>query len=315
MMRVLRVIARPDSNASRAYRKAIGRPEAIAAGIGPKPEFDLADHGGKKIPSLTYVNYYLGSSWAASDRQAIDAALASAMTDSGLNNVIAQYFGGKPPSTMANPSQALKVKVGRRFDQKSVDKVIGKLLASGHLDGLDLASSVVNLLLPAKTVLVDSGGSQKLQGLDEEAADSLNGLGGYHGSVHTNGKTVYYAVGVYSQTLADGRDNGIVAFDQPWKNVVATFYHELNEARTDSDIDDAIAAGNDPKADGYLGWASPQGYEVGDKPVFEAGGDLSLVFQEVKLANGTGTVPIQLLWSNRVHGPEGSVPAPEPATC
>jgi hypothetical protein len=26
-------------------------------------------------------------------------------------------------------------------------------------------------------------------------------------------------------------------FDQPWKNVLATFYHELNEARTDPDVD------------------------------------------------------------------------------
>src|SRR5205823_13929334 len=147
---------------------------------------------------------------------------------------------------------------------------------------------------------------QSLQGLDQEAADSLNGLGGYHGSVHYKGKTVYYAVGVYSQTLANGHDNGIVAFDQPWKNVVATFYHELNEVRTDSDIDDAIAAGNDPKSEGYLGWTSPQGCEIGDEPVFEVGGDLSLVFKEVSLADGSGTVPIQLLWSNRVHGPEGS---------
>jgi hypothetical protein len=51
---------------------------------------------------------------------------------------------------------------------------------------------------------------------------------------------VYYAVGVYSQTEADGTVNGIPVFDQPWKNVVATFYHELNEARTDADVEDAI---------------------------------------------------------------------------
>jgi hypothetical protein len=154
-------------------------------------------------------------------------------------------------------------------------------------------------------VLVDSSGPQKLQSLDEKSADSLHGLGGYHGSVHTQGTTVYYAVGVYSETLANGKDNGIVAFDQPWKNVVATFYHELNEVRTDADVDDAIAAGNNPSADRFLGWTSPQGYEVGDEPVFEAGSNLSLVFQEVNLADGSGTAPIQLLWSNRVHGPEG----------
>jgi hypothetical protein len=55
---------------------------------------------------------------------------------------------------------------------------------------------------------------------------------------------VYYAVGVYSQTETDGTVNGIPVFEQPWKNVVATFYHELNEARTDADVEDAIRAGN-----------------------------------------------------------------------
>ena len=32
-------------------------------------------------------------------------------------------------------------------------------------------------------------------------------------------------------------------FDKPWKNLVATFYHERCEARTNADVDDAIKAG------------------------------------------------------------------------
>src|SRR5512142_2055630 len=68
----------------------------------------------------------------------------------------------------------------------------------------------------------------------------------------------YYAIGVYSEQLADGSTNGIPVFDAPWKNVVATFYHELNEARTDADVEDAIRAGNDPSATKFLGWVSRQ---------------------------------------------------------
>ena len=41
--------------------------------------------------------------------------------------------------------------------------------------------------------------------------------------------------------------NGIPVFDRPWKNVVATLYHELNEARTDADVEDAIRAGSSSK--------------------------------------------------------------------
>ena len=64
--------------------------------------------------------------------------------------------------------------------------------------------------------------------------DSLHGLGGYHGSVHVSSTdTVYYSIGAYSETRADGKVNGIPVFDQAWKNVVTTFYHELNEARTE----------------------------------------------------------------------------------
>ncbi len=53
---------------------------------------------------------------------------------------------------------------------------------------------------------------------------------------------------------------------------MATFYHELQEARTDPDVE----------------------------------GMLTKVFKEVPLADGSGTVPVQLQYSNAVHGPEGT---------
>ena len=60
------------------------------------------------------------------------------------------------------------------------------------------------------------------------------------------------------------------------------------------------ATGND----GLLGWYSRTGQgEIGDLPINASGGDLSLVFQEVPLSDGSGTVPIQLMWSNSDDGP------------
>jgi hypothetical protein len=89
----------------------------------------------------------------------------------------------------------------------------------------------------------------------------LEGLGGFHGSVHLGADTLYYAVGIFSEG-----DNGIVAFDQPWKNVVATFYHELIEARTDADVEDNQVA-----------WVNNErpSEEIGDIPMTLAGTDLS----------------------------------------
>jgi hypothetical protein len=77
---------------------------------------------------------------------------------------------------------------------------------------------------------------------------------------------------VYSET-SNGQTNGIPVFDSPWKNVVATFYHELNEARTDPDVEQVINGGRTS----LLGWGSRQGEECGDFPVFEAN-PLTLVF-------------------------------------
>jgi hypothetical protein len=88
---------------------------------------------------------------------------------------------------------------------------------------------------------------------------------------------------------------------------VATFYHELNEASTDADVEDAIRAGNNPNANSFLGWVSDQGEECGDYPVSEAGGNLTEVFQEVELTDNSGTVPVQFMYSDSAHGPEGPI--------
>jgi hypothetical protein len=138
-----------------------------------------------------------------------------------------------------------------------------------------------------------------------EAGDSRHGLGGYHGSIHrsrgSHRETIYYAVGVY-----DEGSNGIVFFPEPWKNICAVFYHELVEARTDPDIEDAIRIGDTPGAARFLGWYSPPGGEIGDIPLDEAY-DLADVMKEVPLAGSTETVPVQLMWSNAVSGPEGPI--------
>jgi hypothetical protein len=41
-----------------------------------------------------------------------------------------------------------------------------------------------------------------------------------------------------------------------------------------------------------------------------AGPNLTSVMKEVPLANGTGTVPIQLMWSNAASAPEGPIATP-----
>jgi len=306
-------------------------PEVLAPGLPATPAHDLVYHGGHIIADLVFTNFYVGgtAAWKASDIQNIDKALAAAMSDVDLNNVMAQYFPeGKITSTF-EPSQVLAGPPPQVVSQGDVENLVKQLFAAGSLNGFDLTSTVFDFMLPSGTILnTDEAPTTAAitareekpvavkKGIPiEEEEDSTNGLGGYHGSVHVGTgptrKTIYYAVGVFSEKLPDGTVNGIPAFPEPWKNVVATFYHELNEARTDADVEDAIRAGSDPNATKFLGWTSKQGEECGDFPVFEAN-PLTKVFKEVHLTDESGSVPVQFQYSDDVHGPEGPRTTPAP---
>lgn len=333
MVRPLRVFVGHGTKAEKGFhaRMSMPTPEAIAPGVAPSPAHDLIFHGGHTIPDLVFTNFYLGgaAAWKASDIQNIDKALASAMSDTDLNNVMSQYYPtGKITSTF-RPSQTLAGPPPKVFSQGDVENLLQQLFAAGTLNGYDFTSTVFNFMLPSGTILntntsptggavagqAESPAAVKKQIPVEGEEDSTQGLGGYHGSIHAGvGATdqiIYYAIGVYSETLPDGTVNGIPVFDQSWKNVVATFYHELNEARTDPDVEDAIRAGSDPNATKFLGWTSKQGEECGDFPVFEAN-PLSEVLQEVNLTDGSGTAPVQFQYSDAVHGPEGPISKPDP---
>jgi hypothetical protein len=294
--RPLDVVLRPDSPAEAAYRSAV-----LAPGFEAAPDLNLRYLGGRTLSLLAFRNVYLGS-WDAAERTQLDGALAAAMEDAHLNNVLVQYF---PGGTIGSSFAGSRVRAGAvppRVYRDTVESIVTALDAEGALAGLDLSASAVCLLLPEGAVLVDGD-----SGESGTPVDSTHGLGGYHGSVHVRrgSEPVYYAVSVYSKG-----GNGIVAFDEPWKNVCATLYHELCEIRTDPDVEDAIRAGATPGSERLLGWYSPRGGEIGDIPMAEVHGSIKLVMQEVPLAAGSGTVPIQLMWSNAVSGPEGPISRP-----
>jgi hypothetical protein len=317
--RTLNVVLAPGSAAHRATnpptpRRVSREPSpSLAAGFTPQPEWNLTASGGKTIRDLVFVNRYVGAaeSWSQADIENIDKALGAAMSDAGLQTVIAQYYDGPVTSRML-PSARHVVDVPGTVYKDTVEHIATTLHGERALGGEDPASSVINIMLPEGAVLSDDfspghkpsasaaehsrrrAGTIRLD--DGDAASSLQGLGGYHGSVHlTDGTTIYYAVGVYSK-----ENNGIDAFGVPWRNVVATFYHELNETRTDPDVEGVNATGNGA----LLGWYSQRGQgEIGDLPINACEGNLNLVFQEVLLTDGSATVPIQLMWSNLADGP------------
>lgn len=287
---------------------------ALAPGLPTTPQEDLKYRGGKTLRDLSYINIYVGgeNGWQAGERKTIDAALEAGMTDPHLNHVLMQYFQGQPVTASFRGSFVLSGFQAQKVTQYDVKQLTQILYSRRALPSdLPLDSSIICYYLPKGMILEDpSAGSAEYSHLAksipiEDEANSTEGLGGYHGSLHLNGQTLYYAVVVYSERRPDGRANGIPAFAEPWKSIVATMYHELQEARTDPDVDDAIETGRSS----YLGWTSDKGEEIADFPVDEAQ-PLSLVFKEVPLADGSGKVPVQLLYSNAVHGPEGPIAKP-----
>ncbi|HKU28726.1 MAG TPA: hypothetical protein VJQ54_24865 [Candidatus Sulfotelmatobacter sp.] len=273
-------------------------PEEIAPGINPAPLEDLIFHGGKTVPQMEFQNVYLGESrdWAESDIESIDSAITLAMQDRDLNNVMVQYFPGT--NLQCEPRNSFVQGNNRpsQLDEPGVQATVVALFDQGKIKNTDLSGTIFNLILPARSVLT----------LDDSS--SLEGLGGYHGSVQVErgGRqiTLYYSANVFSE-MEGGQENGIVAFDQSWKNVVATLYHEMNEFRTDADVRQAIASGDND----FLGWMSRSGRECGDQPIVAAS-SLNLIFQEVAVARSSKRVPVQFLYSNAVHGAEGPINSP-----
>ena len=324
--RPMKVQVKKGSEAERYYRGIAGLPGGsamlsfeIAPGIGPSAAHDLVFRGGKLVPKMEYTNFFVGGkqSWKPKDITRVDEALFKAMTHADLNNVMAQYFEDDI-SCIFRPSTILPGAAPKKVSQGDIENFVRSLHSQGTFNGFTLDSTIFNFMLPRGVVLntnktpTDNGLGASAALHPENEASSLRGLGGYHGSIHVKPQagpqvTIYYSIGVFSEIRTDGSENGIAVFNQPWKNIVATFYHELNEFRTDPDVDDAIRAGDDPAGDKFLGWMSKQGEEVGDFPI-AAADPLTEVFKEVKV--GTTKVPIQFQFSNAVHGPEGPIKQP-----
>ena len=288
----MNVHAHPDSPAAERYRAqvwpdALGLDAQAGQGPAPAPGPDLQYFGGRTISDLTFANLYVGGepAWDSADVSRIDDAIREAMSDARLNGVLAEYFPSTSVSATFAESRILPDPAPPTVYRDDVEARLAELHRAGELPPGDPATTAYCFLLPRGVVLVDGG-------REEARADSPNGLAGYHGSLDVDGVHFLYAAAVFSEG-----GNGVVAFDEPWKNVVATLYHVLQEVRTNPDVEDAVREA-DPS---LFGWMSQRGGEIGDAPLEERGPSLEDVMKEVRLANGKGTVPVQLLWSNAAH--------------
>jgi hypothetical protein len=303
----MRIQVLPGSEAEQNHYRAAARHsdesielEALAPGVTESPQDDLVFRGGKVVPQMGFQNVYLGrsSDFAPGDMESIDDAITRLMRDEQLKDIIQQYFPGKTLSYDIAQSVVLEEARPNEMDETDVQNKIVDLFDRNIILDTDHDVTCFNLLLPPGTILT----------LDNST--SLAGLGGYHGSVHFRrggrDRTLYYSANVYSE-IGAGRRNGIPFFSKPWKNVVCTLYHELVEFQTDPDVGDAIRQ-QDLR---FIGFNSNRGQEIGDQPI--SANSLDRVLKEVLTLPGPRPTPVQLMYSNRVHGAEGpdEIPAQE----
>lgn len=295
----MRIQVLPGSEAEHYYYRSAARHsderirrEALAPGVAASPQDDLVFRGGKIVPQMGFQNIYLGrsSDFAPGDVESIEDAITRVMRDEQLKNIIRQYFPGQTLSYDIAASVILEEARPNEMDETDVQNKIVELFDRNLIVSTDHDRTCFNLVLPPETVL-------KLDG-----STSLSGLGGYHGSVHFfrggRSRTLYYSANVYSAIRA-GRRNGIPFFNDPWKNIVCTLYHELVEFQTDADVGDAIRQ-QDRR---FIGWNSNRGQEIGDQPI--SANSLDRVFKEVLTLPGPRATPVQFMYSNAVHGAAG----------
>jgi hypothetical protein len=156
-VRPLRVFVGRGTKAEKGFRSRVSmpQPEAIAPGVTPTPSHDLIFHDGHTIKDLVYTNFYVGGSaaWKASDIRNIDRAMAAAMSDVDLNNVMSQYYPSGKISTTFRTSQVLTGPPPKVVSQGDVENLVRQLFQAGTLNGFDFSSTVFNFLLPSGTIL------------------------------------------------------------------------------------------------------------------------------------------------------------------
>src|SRR5258706_7410778 len=156
-IRPLRVVVGHKTKAEKGFhsRKSMLKPAVLAPGLPATPEHDLVFQGGHTIEDLVFTNFYVGGSgaWQASDIQSIDQALASAMSDEHLNNVMSQYYPSGQITSTFKPSQILAGPPPQTVSQVDVENLVRTLFQDATLIGFDFTATVFNYMLPRGTIM------------------------------------------------------------------------------------------------------------------------------------------------------------------
>ncbi len=289
----------------------------------------LVFRGGRTIADLSYKNFYYGATWApppgpdsagnphVAARAAIEPALAAAMQDAGLNGILAQYVPGQAiratPLTSEVIADDVRPDPDAPFDETDIRRVVAGLLSAGRLGGLDFATTAINVVLPMGMTLAVAGldeaarppGVKPMPGVPNDAPNASTAIAGYHGTVPLQQSGASHDI-LYSVVVWSDGATGIPVPGWPaWQAITATLYHELQEIRTNPDVDQAVRTGDSR----FIAWNTdpldgPDGSdcrEIADLPLILNHDSQHQAFMLASVAGPDGQqiqVPIQRLWCN-----------------
>jgi hypothetical protein len=144
----------------RAAKAAAGTGPIIVPGIEPTPEHDLHNRGGKTIVDLHYVNVFVGDRWDDGDIERINGALRAAMSDSSLNEIMAQYLGGSSVSAAFEGATTIPGPGPTVVSQGDIEALVARSFQKGRFDGADLSNTIFNFMLPPGTLLNTDAGTK-----------------------------------------------------------------------------------------------------------------------------------------------------------
>jgi hypothetical protein len=262
--------------------------KTTGSATGSASSTDVTFHGGKVLTNFDVQNVYYGSYWGTSQGKADashnDAFMSDLVKNKSYGSVWHQY-GVDSGTTDASTTVSKSVKSGQTVSQKTIESLVKNMAANDPNAG---NNKIYNIVLPPDAVLSQGG------------ATSKQGLGGYHGSVTVNGKTVYYSAIAYSKG-----SNGIdFTGGNAQDNISITESHEISEAVTDPDVEIASKTNDMSK----LGWMDMNNGEIGDIEVNDAapGTPLSSMYGSMD------GYAVQKIWSQKDGTNEISAKNPGP---
>jgi hypothetical protein len=261
--------------------------------------------GGGVLNHTDVTNMYLGDYFATSagsaDAKKNDAFMSDLVQNKNMVGLWNQYGVGAG-TTEGSVKLGGSYKSGQKITQGQIETMLQQAISSGKVNPGD--QSIYNFVLPPGAVLATSDGTTSTQG-----------LGGFHGSIHTpDGKEVFYSANAFSHGSNGidftGKGDGI-------DNVTITESHEISEAVTDPHVQDAI----DTNDYGKLGWmdVTTNSGEIGDVEVNDASPGTPLD----RMYGSMDGFYVQKIWSQKdgqnetsavnASGGISSLPKPAPA--